>query len=117
LRGDIEEEEGGGEHVYGSAVLPAESAWLLLLPLAMSLPLFLALAIAIRVLLDLTGMVKSSWRLDVAYCMVFAGAAVVLLTEDQRDLFGYACMLLCAGWGIRALIVFRRQSKNRAADH
>lgn len=82
----------------------------------MSPSIFLVLAIAIRVLLDLTGIVKSSWRLDVAYCLVFAAATVAILAEDQRDLFGYACVLLCVGWGVRALIMFRQQSKSRTAD-
>jgi hypothetical protein len=83
----------------------------------MSSVTFLAIAIGVRVLLDLTGMVKSSWHLDAAYCVLFAAAAVALLAEDQRDLFGYACILFCVGWGVKAFIMFKRQSKSGAADH
>jgi hypothetical protein len=55
----------------------------------------------------LTVMVVSSWKLDAACCALFAVAALALLAEDQRNLIGYACVLLCAVWGIGTLITLK----------
>lgn len=82
----------------------------------MSITIFLTIALGIRVLLDLTTMAGPNWRMDIAYCVLFAMVAVMLLAEDQRDIWGYVCALVCVGWGLKALIVFKRQSKSRAVE-
>ena len=89
---------------------PLKSAGLFLLPLGMSFTIIIV-ALGIRVLLDLTGMVRSDWRLDAAYCALFAVVAITLLVENPHDFFGYASIVLCFYWGAKALIVFKRQSK------
>jgi hypothetical protein len=77
---------------------------------------FFAFALVIRVVLDLAGLVKPAWRLDIAYCVLFAAAAVTLLIEDRSDPLGYASMLLAAGWGVRAFVMFKRQPVNRTPE-
>ena len=75
----------------------------------MSTRTFLIAAFAIRVLLDVTGAFKPGWRLEIANCVLFGAAAAVSLAEVPRNFFGYVCMLLAVGWGVRAFIVFRRR--------
>ena len=74
----------------------------------MSLDTFLILAIVIRVVLDLSGIVRSTYRLDGAYCVLFLFVSIVLLIKNQRDVFGYACIFLCVFWGLKAFFAFKR---------
>jgi hypothetical protein len=78
----------------------------------MSTTIILVVVLGIRVLLDLFTQNRSSWILDTGYCGLFAVATLVLLADDQRDIWGYACALMCVYWGVRALVVFKRRAKN-----
>lgn len=82
----------------------------------MSTTIILVVLLGVRVLLDLFTLTRSSWILDTAYCGLFAVATLALLANNQGDIWGYACALICVGCGIKAFIVFKRQSTSRVAD-
>lgn len=69
----------------------------------------LAGGIVLRTILDLTTLNRSSRLIDILYVTLYGVVGGVILLNDHSDIFGYACVIIAAGWGLHA--VFR--SKNR----
>jgi hypothetical protein len=75
----------------------------------MLLSVIIVVALAARVLLDLTGIAKPDWRLDLGYVALFAVVAAALLTQDFKDPFGYVSLLVSGFWGVRAIVAAKRR--------
>jgi hypothetical protein len=74
----------------------------------MLLAIVVIVGLGARVLFDLVGLVRPSWRLDGCYAVLFTIVAVIMLMRSQRDPLAYASLLIAGFWGIRAFVVARR---------
>jgi hypothetical protein len=75
----------------------------------MLLSVILVVALAVRVLLDLASIAKPNWRFDAGYAALFGVVAGAVLIHDTDDVFGYAGVVVCGFFGIKALVAVKRE--------
>lgn len=71
--------------------------------------IILLIGVVLRVLLDLTSLNRSSYIFDALYVVLFGVVAIVLLSADLRDVFGYACIAIAVVWGLFGFYKYKRR--------
>lgn len=74
----------------------------------------LGVGLAIRTILDLSTLNKSSVFIDVLYFVLYCALGLVVLIRDHTDIFGYLMIAIGFAWGVYGLVKYVRASKRQS---
>lgn len=73
--------------------------------------ILLVVGVILRTVLDLLSLNKSSYIFDSLYSLFFCIAAVVLLSKNTGDWFGYLSLVLAGVWGLIGFNRYKNKTK------